>query len=201
MGSRSLRASRRRAVVAVEAGACSRIVKGNQGVLTRRAASHSGGADHRRVGWLEQPPLCQDAEAFHPRLELGSLDASDGASVPSAAIRAGYSVQFTSATALLGALSKAETEGQLAGAARLLREAQAPHRWQRLGTLPFEKQSAHPPRGHRHQASLHPASSSSTASTSQDSSGARKTTYQVTSTLQAATSPGRPTVTARAEAS
>jgi DNA replication protein DnaC len=59
-----------------------------------------------------------------------------------AAVEAGYSVLFTSATALLGALSKAETEGQLAerlgfyAKPKLLIVDE-------LGYLPFEKRSAH----------------------------------------------------------
>jgi DNA replication protein DnaC len=59
-----------------------------------------------------------------------------------AAVEAGYSVLFTSATALLGALSKAETEGQLAD--RLAFYAKPKLLIvDELGYLPFEKRSAH----------------------------------------------------------
>jgi DNA replication protein DnaC len=59
-----------------------------------------------------------------------------------AAVEAGYSVLFTSATALLGALSKAETEGQLAE--RLAFYAKPKLLIvDELGYLPFEKRSAH----------------------------------------------------------
>jgi DNA replication protein DnaC len=59
-----------------------------------------------------------------------------------AAVEAGYTVLFTSATALLGALSKAETEGQLAE--RLAFYAKPKLLVvDELGYLPFEKRSAH----------------------------------------------------------
>jgi DNA replication protein DnaC len=59
-----------------------------------------------------------------------------------AAVEAGYTVLFTSATALLGALSKAETEGQLAD--RLAFYAKPKLLVvDELGYLPFEKRSAH----------------------------------------------------------
>ncbi len=59
-----------------------------------------------------------------------------------AAVEAGYSVLFTSATALLSALSKAETEGQLAD--RLAFYAKPKLLIvDELGYLPFEKRSAH----------------------------------------------------------
>jgi DNA replication protein DnaC len=59
-----------------------------------------------------------------------------------AAVEAGYTVLFTSATALLGALSKAETEGQLAE--RLAFYAKPKLLGvDELGYLPFEKRSAH----------------------------------------------------------
>lgn len=59
-----------------------------------------------------------------------------------AAVEAGYSVLFTSATALLGALSKAETDGQLAE--RLAFYAKPKLLIvDELGYLPFEKRSAH----------------------------------------------------------
>jgi DNA replication protein DnaC len=59
-----------------------------------------------------------------------------------AAVEAGYTVLFTSATALLGALSKAETEGQLAE--RLAFYAKPKLLIvDELGYLPFEKRSAH----------------------------------------------------------
>jgi DNA replication protein DnaC len=59
-----------------------------------------------------------------------------------AAVEAGYTVLFTSATAPLGALSKAETEGQLAE--RLAFYAKPKLLVvDELGYLPFEKRSAH----------------------------------------------------------
>jgi DNA replication protein DnaC len=59
-----------------------------------------------------------------------------------AAVEAGYTVLFTSATALLGALSKAETEGQLAE--RLAFYAKPKLLVvDELGYLPSEKRSAH----------------------------------------------------------
>ncbi|WP_437717071.1 IS21-like element helper ATPase IstB [Sorangium sp. So ce448] len=59
-----------------------------------------------------------------------------------AAVEAGHSVLFTSATALLAALSKAETEGQLAE--RLLFYTKPKLLVvDELGYLPFERQSAH----------------------------------------------------------
>ncbi len=59
-----------------------------------------------------------------------------------AAVEAGYTVLFTSATALLGALSKAESEGQLAE--RLAFYAKPKLLVvDELGYLPFEKRSAH----------------------------------------------------------
>lgn len=59
-----------------------------------------------------------------------------------AAVEAGHSVLFTSATALLGALSKAETDGQLAD--RLLFYAKPKLLViDELGYLPFERRSAH----------------------------------------------------------
>jgi DNA replication protein DnaC len=59
-----------------------------------------------------------------------------------AAVEAGCSVLFTSATALLGALSKPETDGQLPE--RLAYYAK-PKLFivDELGYLPFEKRSAH----------------------------------------------------------
>ncbi len=59
-----------------------------------------------------------------------------------AAVEAGYTVLFTSATALLGALSKAETDGQLPE--RLAFYAKPKLLVvDELGYLPFEKRSAH----------------------------------------------------------
>ena len=59
-----------------------------------------------------------------------------------AAVEVGYTVLFTSATALLGALSKAETDGQLAE--RLAFYAKPKLLVvDELGYLPFEKRSAH----------------------------------------------------------
>jgi DNA replication protein DnaC len=59
-----------------------------------------------------------------------------------AAVEAGYTVLFTSATALLGALSKAETEGQLAERLAFYAKPK-PLVVDELGYLPFEKRSAH----------------------------------------------------------
>ena len=59
-----------------------------------------------------------------------------------AAVEAGYSVLFTSATALLGALSKAETEGQLAERLAFFAKPKLLI-VNELGYLPFEKRSAH----------------------------------------------------------
>ncbi len=59
-----------------------------------------------------------------------------------AAVEAGFSVLFTSATALLGALSKAETEGQLAERLAFYCKPKLLI-IDELGYLPFEKRSAH----------------------------------------------------------
>jgi DNA replication protein DnaC len=59
-----------------------------------------------------------------------------------AAVEAGYSVLFTSATALLGALSKAETEGQLGDRLAFYCKPKLLI-VDELGYLPFEKRSAH----------------------------------------------------------
>ncbi len=59
-----------------------------------------------------------------------------------AAVEAGFSVLFTSATALLGALSKAETEGQLADRLGFYAKPKLLI-VDELGYLPFEKRSAH----------------------------------------------------------
>jgi DNA replication protein DnaC len=59
-----------------------------------------------------------------------------------AAVEAGYTVLFTSATALLGALSKAETEGQLAERLAFFAKPKLLV-VDELGYLPFEKRSAH----------------------------------------------------------
>ncbi|HYC90702.1 MAG TPA: IS21-like element helper ATPase IstB [Thermoanaerobaculia bacterium] len=59
-----------------------------------------------------------------------------------AAVEAGYTVLFTSATALLGALSKAETEGQLAERLAFFAKPKLLV-VDELGHLPFEKRSAH----------------------------------------------------------
>ena len=59
-----------------------------------------------------------------------------------AAVEAGYSVLFTSATALLGALSKAETEGQLTERLAFYCKPKLLI-VDELGYLPFEKRSAH----------------------------------------------------------
>ena len=59
-----------------------------------------------------------------------------------AAVEAGYSVLFTSATALLGALSKAETEGQLGERLAFYCKPKLLI-VDELGYLPFEKRSAH----------------------------------------------------------
>ena len=58
-----------------------------------------------------------------------------------AAVETGHSVLFTSATALLAALAKAETEGQLAD--RLLFYSKPELLVIELGYLPFERRSAH----------------------------------------------------------
>jgi DNA replication protein DnaC len=59
-----------------------------------------------------------------------------------AAVEAGYSVLFTSATALLAALSKAETEGQLGERLAFYCKPKLLI-VDELGYLPFEKRSAH----------------------------------------------------------
>ncbi|AUX30639.1 MULTISPECIES: IS21-like element helper ATPase IstB [Sorangium] len=59
-----------------------------------------------------------------------------------AAVEAGHSVLFTSATALLAALSKAEAEGQLAEKLLLYTKPKLLV-VDELGYLPFERQSAH----------------------------------------------------------
>lgn len=59
-----------------------------------------------------------------------------------AAVEAGYSVLFTSAASLLGALSKAETEGQLADRLAFYTKPKLLI-VDELGYLPFEKRSAH----------------------------------------------------------
>lgn len=59
-----------------------------------------------------------------------------------AAVEAGHSVLFTSATALLGALAKAETEGQLAERLTFYSKPKL-LLIDELGYLPFERRSAH----------------------------------------------------------
>jgi DNA replication protein DnaC len=59
-----------------------------------------------------------------------------------AVVEAGHSVLFTSATALLAALSKAETEGQLAEKLLFYTKPKLLV-IDELGYLPFERQSAH----------------------------------------------------------